>query len=155
MQGEYTHGTKCSSSILRQKGMPQNRASLCILSLNFFIRMVLFPCLKLFLPLFTGIEFLNFRCEESCEGINDGLRQFDLVWVLAFFLDGHSVLPQQQNLSGSTQSISHSFPAIHSCQRLFPCTKGEQIISKLEKFLIELLSHLFPSRWLTGKSCTK
>ena len=43
------------------------------------IRILLFPCLKLFLPLVTGIEFLNFRHKESGEGINDGLWQFDLV----------------------------------------------------------------------------
>lgn len=130
--------------------MPRNRASLCILSLNFtsllaLIRILLFPCLKLFLPLVTGIEFLNFRHKESGKGINDGLWQFDLVWILTFFLAGHSVLPQQQNLSGSTQSISHSFRTIHSCQRLFPYTEGKQIILKSEKILIELLSHPFPS----------
>lgn len=118
-------------------------------------RILLFPCLKLFLPLVTGIEFLNFRYEESGEGINDGLRQFDLVWILTFFLAGHSVLPQQQNLSGSTQSISHSFPAIYSCQRLFPYTEGKQIILKPEKILIELLSHPFPSGFFTGKSRIK
>ena len=79
------------------KGMPRNRASLCILSLNFtslltLIRILLFPCLKLFLPLVTGIEFLNFRHKESGEGINDGLRQFDLVWILTLFLTGHGVI---------------------------------------------------------------
>lgn len=147
-------------SILRQKGMPQNRASLCILYLNFtslltFIRILLFPCLKLFLPLVTGIEFLNFRYEESGKGINDGLWQFDLIWILTFFLAGHSVLPQQQNLSGSTQSISHSFPAMHSCQRLFPYTEEKQIISKPEKILIELLSHPFPSGFFIRKARTK
>lgn len=142
-------------SILRQKGMPQNRASLCILSLNFFIRMVLFPCLKLFLPLVTGIEFLNFRHKESGKGINDGLWQFDLVWVLTFFLVGHSVLPQQQNLFGSTQSISHSFPAIYSCQRSFPYTEGKPILLKPEKILIELLSHPFLSGGSIGKARTK
>lgn len=152
---QQTGGTKCSSPILWQKGMPQNRASLCILSLNFFIRILLFPCLKLFLPLFTGIEFLNFRHKESCERINDGLWQFDLVWVLTFFLDGHSVLPQQKNLSGSTQSISHSFPAMHSRQRLFLYTERKQIISKSEQILIELLSHPFPSGVFTGKSRIK
>lgn len=128
--------------------MPCFGASLCILSLNFtsllaLIRILLFPCLKLFLPLVTGIEFLNFGDKKSGEGINDGLWQFDLIWILTFFLAGHSVLPQQQNLSGSTQSISHSFPAIPSCQRLFPYTEGKQIILKPEKILIELLSHLF------------
>ena len=124
-------------------------------SLLIFLRILLFPCLKLFLPLVTGIEFLNFRHKESGKGINDGLRQFDLVWILTFFLAGHSVLPQQQNLSGSTQPVSHSFLAMYSCQRVFTYTEGVQIISKLEKFRIELLSHLFPSRCLTGKSCTK
>ena len=74
---------------------------------------------------------------------------------LTFFLVGHSVLPQQQNIPGSTQPISHSFPAMHSCQRLFPCTEGEQIISKPEKFLIELLSHPFPSGVFTGKARIK
>ena len=87
--------------------------------------------------------------------INDGLWQFDLIWILTFFLAGHSVLPQQQNLSGSTQSISHSFPAIHSCQRLFPYTEGKQIILKPEKILIELLSHPFPSGVFAGKARTK
>ena len=154
------YGTKCSSPILQQKGMPQNRASLCILSLNFtslltFIRILLFPCLKLFLPLVTGIEFLNFRHKESGEGINDGLWQFDLVWILTFFLVGHSVLPRQQNLFGSTQSISHSFPAIHSCQRSFPYTEGKPILSKPEKILIELLSHPFLSGGFIGKARTK
>ena len=116
---------KHSSPVLRQKRMPQTRASFCISSLNFtsllvLIRILLFPFPQLLLPLLTGIEFLDFRHKESGEGINDGLWQFDLVWILTFFLADHSVLPQQQNLSGSTQSISHSFPTIHSCQRLFP-----------------------------------
>ena len=126
--------------------MPRNRASLCILSLNFtslpaFVGILLFPCFQFLPTFFAGVEFLNFGDEKSGEGINDGLRQFDLVWILTFFLAGHSVLPQQQNLSGSTQFISHSFPAIHSCKRLFPCTEGEQIILKPEKFIMELLSH--------------
>ena len=142
------------------KGMPRNRASLCILSLNFtslltLIRILLFPCLKLFLPLVTGIEFLNFRHKESGKGINDGLWQFDLVWILTFFLAGHSVLPQQQNLFGSTQSISHSFPAIYSCQRSFPYTEGKPILLKPEKILIELLSHPFLSGGSIGKARTK
>ena len=142
------------------KGMPRNKASLCILSLNFtslltLIRILLFPCLKLFLPLVTGIEFLNFRHKESGKGINDGLWQFDLVWILTFFLAGHSVLPQQQDISGSTQFISHSFPATHSCQRLFPYTEGKQVISKPEEILIELLSHPFLSGVFTGKSRIK
>ncbi|EDM99777.1 hypothetical protein BACCAP_02513 [Pseudoflavonifractor capillosus ATCC 29799] len=124
-------------------------------SLLTLIRILLFPYLKLFLALFTGIEFLNFRYEESGEGINDGLRQFDLVWILTFFLAGHSVLPQQQDISGSTQFISHSFPAIHSCQRLFPYTEGKQIISKPEKIIIELLSRPFLSGVFTGKARTK
>lgn len=104
----YPHGANHSSPItVPNKGMPRNRASLCILSLNFtsllaLIRILLFPCLKLFLPLVTGIEFLNFRHKESGKGINDGLWQFNLVWILTFFLASHSVLPQQQNLSGST-----------------------------------------------------
>lgn len=63
-------------------------------------------------------------------------------------------LPQQQNLTGLTQSISHSFPAIHSCQRFFPYTEERQIISKPEKILIELLSHPFPSGVFTRKSRT-
>lgn len=151
---------KHSSPVLRQKRMPQTRASFCISSLNFtsllaLIRILLFPFLQLHLSLFACVEFLNFGDEKSGEGINDGLRQFDLVWILTFFLAGHSVLPQQQNLSGSTQFISHSFLAIHSCKRLFPCTEGEQIILKPEKFLIELLSHPFPSGVFTGKSRIK
>ena len=143
-----SHGTNRSSPLLRQKRTPRNRASLCILSWNFtslltFIRILLFPCFQFLPTFFAGVQFLNFRCEESCEGINDGLRQFNLVWILTFFLAGYSVLPQQQNLSGSTQSISHSFPAIYSCQRLFPYTEGKQVISKPEKIIIELLSHPF------------
>lgn len=143
-----------------KKGMPRNRASLRILSLNFtlpltFIRILLFPCFQFLPAFFAGVKLLNFGDKKSGEGINDGLRQFDLVWILTFFLAGHSVLPQQQNLSGSTQFISHSFPAIHSCKRLFPCTEGEQIILKPEKFLIELLSHPFPSGVFTGKSRIK
>ena len=134
----------------KQKGGSPETGPPYILSLNFMSlltlsRILLFPYLKLFLPLFTGIEFLDFRHKESGEGINDGLRQFDLVWILTFFLAGHGVLPRQQNLSGSTQSISRSFPAMHSCQRLFPHTERKRIISKPEKFLIELLSHPFPS----------
>ena len=130
---------KHSSPVLRQKRMPQTRASFCISSLNFtsllvLIRILLFPFLQLLLSLFAGVEFLNFGHEKAGEGINDGLRQFNLVWI---------------------QFISHSFPAIHSCQRLFPCTEGEQIILKLEKFLIELLSHPFPSGVFTGKARTK
>lgn len=152
--------SKHSSPVRRQKRMPQTRASFCISSLNFtsllaLIRILLFPFLQLLLSLFAGVEFLNFGHEKSGEGINDGLRQFNLVWILTFFLAGHRVLPQQQNLSGSTQSISHSFPAIHSCQRLFPYTEGKQIISKPEKILIELLSHPFPSGVFTGKARTK
>ena len=85
---KYPHGTNRSSSLLRQKGTPRNRA------------------------------------------------------------------PQQQNLTGLTQSISHSFPAIHSCQRFFPYTEERQIISKPEKILIELLSHPFPSGVFTRKSRT-
>ena len=151
---------KHSSPVRRQKRMPQTRASFCISSLNFtsllaLIRILLFPFLQLLLSLFAGVEFLNFGHEKSGEGINNGLWQFDLIWILTFFLAGHSVLPQQQSLSGSTQSISHSFPTIHSCQRLFPCTEGEQIILKPEKFLIELLSHPFPSGDFTGKSRIK
>lgn len=151
---------KHSSPVRRQKRMPQTRASFCISSLNFtsllaLIRILLFPFLQLLLSLFAGVEFLNFGHEKSGEGINNGLWQFDLIWILTFFLAGHSVLPQQQNLAGSTQSISRSFPAIHSCQRLFPCTEGEQIISKPEKILIELLSHPFPSGVFAGKARTK
>lgn len=121
----YPYGTKHSSSLLRQKGMPRNRASFFIPSLNFtslltFIRILLFPILQFLLALLACVEVLDFRCEESGEGINDGLWQFDLVWILTFFLAGHSVLPQQQNFSSSTQPTSHSFPAMHSCQRLFP-----------------------------------
>lgn len=151
---------KHSSPVLRQKRMPQTRASFCISSLNFtsllaLIRILLFPFLQLHLSLFACVEFLNFGDEKSGEGINDGLRQFDLVWILTFFLAGHSVLPQQQNLSGSTQPISHSFPAVHSRQRLFPYTEGKQIISKPEKFLIELLSHPFLSGVFIRKARTK
>lgn len=143
-----------------KEGLPKIRAALPLSVLNFIslltlIRILLFPYLKLFLALFTGIEFLNFRYEESGEGINDGLWQFDLVWVLTFFLDGHSVLPRQKNLSGSTQSISHPFPAMHSRQRLFPYTERKQIVSKSEKILIELLSHPFPSGVFAGKARTK
>ena len=116
---------------------------------------LLFPFLQLLLSLFAGVEFLNFGHEKPGEGINDGLRQFDLVWILTFFLAGHSVLPQRQKLSGSTHPISPSFPAIHSRQRLFPYTEGKQIISKPEKFLIELLSHPFPSGVFTRKARTK
>ena len=49
--------------------------------------------------------------------------------------------PNSKTLLAQLQSISHSFPAIHSCQRLFPYTEGRQIISKPEKILIELLFH--------------
>ena len=140
--------------------MPQTRASFCISSLNFtslliLIRILLFPFLQLLLSLFAGVEFLNFGHEKAGEGINDGLWQFDLVWILMFLLAGHSVLPQQQNLFGSIQLISHSFPAMHSCQKLFPYTEGKQIISKPENILIELLSHPFPSGVFTGKARTK
>lgn len=128
--------------------LTQNEAALflSLIKLYFtphFYQKTSVPMLPFLPPFFTGIEFLNFRHEESGEGINNGLRQFDLIWILTFFLAGHSVLPQQQNLSGSTQSISHSFPAIHSCQRLFPYTEGKQIILKPEKILIEFLSHPF------------
>lgn len=151
---------KHSSPVLRQKRMPQTRASFCISSLNFtsllvLIRILLFPFLQLLLSLFAGVAFLNFGHEKAGEGINDGLRQFNLVWILTFFLAGHSVLPQQQNLSGSTQPISHSFPAMHSRQRLFPYTEGKQIISKPEKFRIELLSHPFLSGVFIRKARTK
>ena len=47
------------------------------------------------------------------------------------------------------------FPAMYSCQRLFPYTERKPIISKPEKILIELLSHLFPSGVFTGKARTK
>ena len=158
--GKMPFGQNILPPVRRQKRMPQTRASFCISSLNFtsllaLIRILLFPFLQLLLSLFAGVEFLNFGHEKSGEGINDGLRQFNLVWILTFFLAGHRVLPQQQNLSGSTQSISHSFPAIHSCQRLFPYIEGKQIISKPEKILIGLLSHPFPSGVFTGKARTK
>lgn len=57
---KYPHGTKHSSSLLRQKGTPRNRASLCILSLNFtslltFIRILLFPCFQFLSPFFAGV----------------------------------------------------------------------------------------------------
>ena len=157
---ECPYGTKHSSPWLRQKRISRNRTSLCILSLNFtslltFIRIFLFPFRQFFLPLLAGVEFLDFRCKESGKRINDGLRQLDLVWILTFFLAGHSVLPQQQNLSGSIQPTSHSFPAMYSCQRLFPYTERKPIISKPEKILIELLAHLFPSGVFTGKARTK
>lgn len=98
---------KHSSPVLRQKRMPQTRASFCISSLNFtslliLIRILLFPFLQLLLSLFAGVEFLNFGHEKAGEGINDGLRQFNLVWIQTFFLAGHGVLPRQQTPSGST-----------------------------------------------------
>ena len=155
---DFIHTRACKPICAKLLTLP--RELFCILSLKFtslltLLRILLFTYLKLFWPLFTGIEFLNFRYEESGKGINDRLRQFDLVWILTFFLAGHSVLPQQQDISGSTQFISHSFPAIHSCQRLFPYTEGKQVISKPEKILIELLSHPFPSGVFTGKSRIK
>lgn len=57
---KYTHGTNRSSSLLRQKGTPRNRASLCILLLNFtslliFIRIFLFPCFQFIPPFFAGV----------------------------------------------------------------------------------------------------
>ena len=98
---------KHSSPVLRQKRMPQTRASFCISSLNFtsllvLIRILLFPFLQLLLSLFAGVAFLNFGHEKAGEGINDGLRQFNLVWIQTFFLAGHGVLPRQQTPSGST-----------------------------------------------------
>ena len=110
----YPHGANHSSPItVPNKGMPRNRASLCILSLNFtalltFVRRFLFPLCQFFLPLLTRIEFLDFRHKESGEGINDGLRQFDFVWILALFRGGHGLLPQQQDLPGSAHSPSHA-----------------------------------------------
>ena len=90
--------------------MPQTRASFCISSLNFtslliLIRILLFPFLQLLLSLFAGVEFLNFGHEKAGEGINDGLRQFNLVWIQTFFLAGHGVLPRQQTHSGSTYEL--------------------------------------------------
>ena len=90
--------------------MPQTRASFCISSLNFtslliLIRILLFPFLQLLLSLFAGVEFLNFGHEKAGEGINDGLRQFNLVWIQTFFLAGHGVLPRQQTPSGSTYEL--------------------------------------------------
>lgn len=57
---KYPHGTNRSSSLLRQKGTPRNRAPLCILSLNFtsfltFIRILLFPCFQFLSPFFAGV----------------------------------------------------------------------------------------------------
>ena len=128
--GKNALWAKHSSPVRWQKRMPQTRASFCISSLNFtsllaLIRILLFPFLQLLLSLFAGVEFLNFGHEKSGEGINNELWQFDLVWILTFFLAGHSVFPQQQNLFGSIQPISHSFPAMHSCQRSFPYTEGK------------------------------
>ncbi len=148
-----------------EKRIPQNRAPktghpLFILSLNFtslltFARRFLFPLCQLFLPLLTRIEFLDFRHEESGKRINNRLRQLDFVWILAFFLTGHSVLPQQQDLSGSTQSFSRSFPAIQSQQTLAPCSVRAQMGFQRSGFLIELLLHPFPSGVFTRKAHTK
>lgn len=57
---KYPHGTNRSSSLLRQKGTPRNRAPLCILSLNVtsfltFIRILLFPCFQFLSPFFAGV----------------------------------------------------------------------------------------------------
>lgn len=143
-----------------QRGCPKTGHPLCILSLNFtslltFVRKFLFPLCQFFLPLLTRIEFLDFRHKESGEGINNGLRQLDFVWILAFFPTGHSVLLQQQDLSGSTQSFSRSFPAIQSQQTLAPCSVGAQMGFQRSVFLIELLSHSFPSGVFSRKSRTK
>ena len=56
----YPYGRKPSFSLLRQKVMPQNRASLCTLSLNFtslptFIRILLFPCFQFLPSFFAGV----------------------------------------------------------------------------------------------------
>ena len=96
------HGTNHSSPItVPNKGMPRNRASPLHIILNStslltFARKFLFPLCQFFLPLLTRIEFLDFRYKESGEGINDGLRQFDFVWILVFFRGGHGLLPQQR-----------------------------------------------------------
>ena len=114
---------KHSSPVLRQKRMPQTRASFCISSLNFtsllaLIRILLFPFLQLHLSLFACVEFLNFGDEKSGEGINDGLRQFDLVWILTFFLAGHSVLPRQQTFPtrlSPSHTPSRQYTAAKDC----------------------------------------
>lgn len=110
--------------------MPQTRASFCISSLNFtsllaLIRILLFPFLQLLLSLFAGVEFLNFGHEKSGEGINNGLWQFDLVWILTFFLAGHSVLPQQQNLTGSTSVHLTLLPGDTQLPKIVPIHRGE------------------------------
>lgn len=57
----YPHGANHSSLItVPNKGMPRNRASLCVLSLNLtslltFVRILLFPFFQFLLPLFTRV----------------------------------------------------------------------------------------------------
>ena len=147
-------------TVTSTRGCPKTGHPLYMLSLNFtslltFVIRFLFPLCQFFLPLLTRIEFLDFRHKESGEGINDGLRQFDFVWILALFRGGHGLLPQQQDLPGSAQSFSRSFPAIQSQQTLAPCSVGAQTGFQRANFLIELLSHPFPSGVFTRKARTK
>ena len=84
LPADFIHARACKPICEKYLTLPRNESSFLISSLNFtslltLIRILLFPCLKLFLPLVTGIEFLNFRHKKSGKGINDGLWQFDLV----------------------------------------------------------------------------
>lgn len=97
------------------------RASFCISSLNFtslpaLIRILLFPFLQLLLSLFAGVEFLNFGDEKSGEGINDGLRQFDLVWILTLFLTGHGVIAS----TAKPLQFSSAHPTLLPGNKQFP-----------------------------------
>ena len=144
------YGTKCSSSI-RRKRCPQTYNPFAYY-LNH--QNGSFPCLNPHRHRFGRQPYFRICAHHRAEYENGTTDRGGHV-VLTFFLVGHSVLPQQQNLFGSTQSISHSFPAIYSCQRSFPYTEGKPILLKPEKILIELLSHPFLSGGSIGKARTK
>ena len=142
------------------KRMPQNRASPLHMIFEFyfiphFCQKISFPTLPVLSAPVHSHRISGFQAQGIGRRNNDGLRQLNFVWILVLFLAGHSVLPQQQDLSGSTQSFSRSFPAIQSQQTLAPCSVGAQMGFQRSVFLIELLSHSFPSGVFSRKSRTK
>ena len=144
----------------KHKGMPQNRASPLHVIFEFyftphFCHKISFPTLPVLSAPAHSHRISGFQAQGIGRRNNDGLRQLNFVWILVLFLAGHSVLPQQQDLSGSTQSFSRSFPAIQSQQTLALYPVGAQTGFQRAIFFIELLSHPFPSGVFTRKARTK
>ena len=69
------------------------------------IRILLSSCSKFFLPLFARIEFLNFKYEESGEGINDRLREFNIIIVLFMFTINYAMRSLIFNFQGANSFL--------------------------------------------------